>query len=509
LEVVFVSRLTRRLPALALVAVLATTILALVAVAPALAEGPQYKGVQLHSLWSDSSDEDMMHELDLAQNVGANVVRVDVAWSSLEQNGKGQYSDWYVARLDKFVNGADARGIKVIAMLWSSPCWASSAPDSKKDGCSGDWWNRGVTSYPPTHASDFGDAAKYLTSRYGTKLAALEVWNEPNQSYFFTAPDIAAAYAPILKAAYPAAKAGNADVPVLAGAFAFSDVGFLDKLYDQGIKGYYDGIAMHPYNEWRAPNDLWQPQWKEYAFLPGIQSIRDAQAAHGDSAPLWFTEFGWTTCRSGSPWCVSEEQQASYVPMTFALLNSPDYSYVKAAVAYNLRDKGTNLDDQESNFGLVKRDFTPKPAFAALKAQLAGSGSPAPATVTTDCGCGTRPPVTSPKAAVASLPTVKAAASVRGTTARTRTAKARLRVSLKVFVKRGFAYARGKAPRRSTVRIAVARCKGARKASTLRVSVRASASGRFQRKLGSSKSLSGCSVAASVASADSSRLRRA
>lgn len=343
---------------------------------------PTYRGVQLHSLWSDSTYADMDRELDLVRESGSNVVRLDVVWGSLEIDGKGRYSEDYVEKLDRFMRGANTRGIKVLVVLWSSPCWASSAPDDLKQGCTGAWWAREVGNYPPRDARDYADTARWLTGRYGTKLAALEVWNEPNLTQpgnSWQAANKAAAYAGLLKAAYPAAKAGDPSVPVLAGALSFADRPFLDALYREGIQGFYDGISIHPYNEWRDPSDRWQSQWKQYTFLPGLEWIREGQLLAGDSKPIWITEFGWTTAQQSSErWGVTEPQQADYVRNAFAILDGRDY--VEAAVVYNLRDKGTDPSDFESNFGLVNRDYTPKPAFWAMQAALrAGIPSPSSA----------------------------------------------------------------------------------------------------------------------------------
>src|SRR5207244_4651549 len=98
-----------------------------------------------------------------------------------------------------------------------------------KQSCTGDWWGRGVASYAPSNPADFADIARWVTSRYGTKLAALELWNEPNlaSKQFLNAADQAGTYSTLVKAAYPAAKAGNADVPVLAGAISGTDQSFL------------------------------------------------------------------------------------------------------------------------------------------------------------------------------------------------------------------------------------------------------------------------------------------
>jgi hypothetical protein len=337
----------------------------------ARASAPEFRGVMLHSLWE--SDEDMERELDLAAEAGSNVVRVNVGWSALEQAGNGEYNLPFVEKLDRFVGGAAARGMRVVAMLWNTPCWASSAPPSVKQGCEGAWWDRGVQWYPPENPNEYAEAARWMTDRYGTSLAALEVWNEPNliDGYWWRTTDPAGDYAELLKAAYPAAKAGNPSVPVLAGALQGGDRQFLEELYAHGVQGSYDGLSIHPYNEWRAPDDHWVPEWSRYTFLPAIESVRAAQIEAGDGAPLWLTEFGWTTAEGAYAYrdqrfTVSEAQQAAYIARALELVCSMEF--VEAALVYNLRDNGTDPAAYEENFGLVRRDFSPKPALEAFQA---------------------------------------------------------------------------------------------------------------------------------------------
>jgi polysaccharide biosynthesis protein PslG len=337
--------------------------------AAAVAAAPEYRGVQLHSLWTDASFADMPKELDLAAEAESNVVRLDVSWASLEWSGRGQYNAAYRSRLDEFMAQASSRGLRVIATLWTTPCWASSAPDSVKQNCSGPWWDREVQFYPPSDPRDYGAAARWMTSRYGKTLAALEVWNEPNIDFWWKTADGPAAYAELLNAAYPAAKQGNASVPVLAGSIAGPNRSYLEELYAQGIVGNYDGLAIHPYNEGRAPDDGW---------VAAIESLREAQQQAGDSAPLWFTEFGWPTTQ------VSESDQARYLMRSYQLMCNMDF--VKAAVVYGLRDTGTDPYNIFENFGIVRRDLSHKPAFDALRdadGQLCAV-EPEPSTTTND-----------------------------------------------------------------------------------------------------------------------------
>jgi len=255
-----VSRPSRR-RAVALATCL--TLLAFAAAVPATARSAPtpLRGAATH-LWTSYDPATLTRELDALDAAGANAVRFDVSWATLEEQGNGVVNQWYLGLLRDFIDKAAARDIKVIASLIGTPCWASTAPDTLKDGCSAGWFDRGVGWYPPASMAEYGDAARYVTSTFGSRLAALEVWNEPNlcvskdpvvdcaekpgSSGRFWRTDRpgttdnleAVRYAELLKAAYPAAKQGDATVPVLAGAMAWGDGGFLRSLYAQGIKGH-------------------------------------------------------------------------------------------------------------------------------------------------------------------------------------------------------------------------------------------------------------------------------
>lgn len=343
----------------------------------------QLLGAQSHATWGSVSYEEMDRELDLLARAGATAVRTDISWSSLETEGKGDMSGWYVERFERFLRGAEARGIRVIATLWSTPCWASSAPDEPKQGCSGSWWERGVERYSPRDPADYGDAAAWVAARWGARLGALELWNEPNvpEHGFLRAPDAGLAYAGLVKAAYRRVKAAAPGLPVLAGALAYSDQGFLERMYSLGLKDHFDGLSLHPYNEWRDPADPWKLQWRRYTFVTGVPHMHRVMSAHGDAhKQLWLTEFGWSTCGEGDRWCVSEQQQADFVRDGLRIVRG--WPFVRAAIVYNLRNKGSEPTDREHQFGLVRRDFSPKPGYAAFQQALSDDGAaptPAPA----------------------------------------------------------------------------------------------------------------------------------
>ena len=320
-----------------------------------------YRGVQLHSLRGSITDEQRTRELELTDKAGSNVIRVDVGWSTLEQKGKGQLSSSYVSKMDATVNGANSRGMKVILTVLSTPCWASSAPEDLKQGCEGSWWDRGVTQYPPTNPADYGDIVRWMTSRYGDKLAAIEVWNEPtlDGKRFWVAPDRAAAYAQLLKAAYPAAKQGDSDVAVLA-TLDGTDREFYAAIRDHDIEGSYDGLGAHPYGQ---------------RDFTGLKALHDLQQANGDDTPIWVTEYGWAT--GDGDWGVTEAEQAQNIEESYAKLDALDW--VEAVVLYQLRDNGTNTSEMEDNWGVTLRDYTPKPGYVALTKAFTGAPPTDPA----------------------------------------------------------------------------------------------------------------------------------
>lgn len=335
----------------------------------------RYYGAQVHALWSGNTPGDVTRQLDLLSGLNANTARVDVAWSSLQTNGPGTINSSYRDRIDALVSGAQRRGIALVLTLNETPCWASAAPSTLKLGCTGAYWDRGVTRYPPVRVTDFAWAAHWVAARYGTRIAALELWNEPNYNRGGYSPlittDRVSTYAAMVKAAYPAAKAAAPALPVLAGAISFGDDTFLNGLYSKGIQGSYDGISVHPYNEWRAPGAVHDARYYKYDYVQGLTAVRAAMVAQGDRAPVWITEMGWTTCTVGADrWCVTAQQQASYVAAAATMATR--WPWVRAFIAYNLRDKGTSPAGTEDNFGLVRRDYTPKPALAALRAAFTG-----------------------------------------------------------------------------------------------------------------------------------------
>lgn len=329
----------------------------------------QIAGLNAHLMWSGVSAAEQDSQLEQIADAGAGIVRVDVGWSSLEQNAKGTYERWYLDQLDTLVDKADQHGVKLLITFTDSPCWASSAPESLKQGCDGAWWDRGVNRYPPANPQDYADALAFLVGRYGDRVAGWEIWNEPNLKYFFTSDNAAADYARIVRAAYPAAKAADPDATVVAGSLSEAPVEFVEQLFQNGIGGNFDAFSIHPYSGDASPLDPLDGASVKSSFARGIPAVRQVMLDHGEDKPLWLTEFGWSTStiRGSYSWMngVNEATQALYTEQ--ALTKVKEWPYVSVAIVFELMDEDDDPGDRNSNFGLLHHDGTAKPAFAAFR----------------------------------------------------------------------------------------------------------------------------------------------
>jgi hypothetical protein len=296
-----------------------------------------------------------------AHALGSQIVRTEAPWAMIEPSGSGQIDPNALVFLDRVFSDASANGIRVILDVFDTPCWASSAPAALLAGCTLGGSSQ-ANAWPPLDPSPYATFVAFLAKRYASGLAAIEIWNEPDQANqaYFAGPNKAQRYAAILRAAYPAIKQVDPHLTVLAGSLVGSNGAFLRALYAAGIKGYYDGLAIHFYN----------------LVLGSVRSIHETQLANGDATPLWLDEFGWSSCYPShriqqEQACVTPQIQAQNVADTLrALARTP---YVAAEALYTLRSS------PGEDFGVLGESGVHKPSFKALSNALAspfGAASP-------------------------------------------------------------------------------------------------------------------------------------
>jgi len=322
-----------------------------------LSTAPQLGGVNIVGIGPEPLSE-ADAAIAQAHALHAKVVRTEMPWAALESAGPGQIEPRTLAFADRLVNDAAADGIHVIMLAESTPCWASSAPASLLSTCSTQRASQ-ANAWPPSNPAAYASFVGYLAQRYGTHLAAIEIWNEPDQANqdYFAGPEKPQRYAAILRAAYPAIKQMNPNVPVLAGSLVGSNGVFLRALYAAGIKGYYDGLSMHFYT----------------LTLGALRSIHEVQLANGDTKPLWLDEFGWSSCYPKAriqqeQACVTAQTQATNLTNIYRSLART--KYVAAVVLYKLQST------PQEEFGVLSPGGARKPAFNALSRMLTSPSGP-------------------------------------------------------------------------------------------------------------------------------------
>ncbi len=99
-----------------------------------------------------------------------------------------------------------------------------------------------------------------LAQRYMSDNVAWELWNEPNYSEFFstTSP---ATYAELACSGYQGVKSVAPNATVVAGALSGSDWTWLEAAYQDGLKGCFDVLSVHPYDPIgpEPPGPSWEP----------------------------------------------------------------------------------------------------------------------------------------------------------------------------------------------------------------------------------------------------------
>ncbi|AMY19963.1 hypothetical protein A3Q40_02595 [Rhodococcus sp. PBTS 1] len=320
------------------------------------ASGSTQVGGSPGALFGGLSDADLARELELARDAGMFAVRIDVDWSVVEPVRGNR--DWGVP--DRMVDAITARGMCVLGIVTYAPEWARVATAVEEE------YGR------PADPRRFAEFAGAAAERYRDRISLWEVWNEPNLStYFKPAPD-PVVYALMLRGAHRAITRANPDAVVVSGGMApgsaagggIPAVAFVLALYELGAVRYADALNVHPFTFPGLPSDAPAAGDAGGNSAMVLWPIRDVMVARGDAAkPVWMTAVGAPT--GSAEGAVSEDAQATTVRI---LLNATvGNSWLGPSFVYAIRDNGTDESVLDDNFGIVRRDYTPKPALAEVR----------------------------------------------------------------------------------------------------------------------------------------------
>lgn len=297
----------------------------------------------------------MNARLDQMVDAGGDFIRADMRMDGIKTSTGYNWSQF-----DTFVNAADAKGLEVISLINS--------------------FGNLSTSTGRTAVADFAGTA---AARYGTKIDAWEFGNEQNMAGITPAN-----YTAALKLVYPAIKAvdstdtvitgGTASVPSNQGSLYGANY-YLQQIYANGGKAYFDAVAHHPYDYPYTPAN--SPSWGGTTMMQN--DLRATMAANGDSGKdIWITEMGAPSAGGGA--AVGEAGQAATVQQIYDIAHASDWA--GPVLWYSLKDRGGSTSNTENWFGLLRPDGSAKPAWNTFDtiASADGDGATTPPPVDPD-----------------------------------------------------------------------------------------------------------------------------
>jgi len=273
----------------------------------------------------------------LAALAGVNWIRDRMRWGTLQpQKNKFAQNTTY----DSSVTFQAKLGLKVLQVFHDTPAWAV---DKNLDPC------RPVKRFPRNlcHLFEF---CRALAHRYPGRVLAWEPWNEANITGFggHTIDEICT----FQKAAYLGFKAGDPDLIVGWNAYCWKPT----QLHTDGVLAnetwpYFDTYNIHSYD------------WP-YTYLKLWEPVRSAACGR----PIWVTEAdrGMIT-KEPPPWY--DLTRKAEIQKAHILAQEYTYSLFAGANRHFHFILGNYHEDHNSvQFGLLRRDFTPRPAYVALAA---------------------------------------------------------------------------------------------------------------------------------------------
>lgn len=281
--------------------------------------------------------------------LGVKNLRIDIPWRWIEQTR----GNWTWTGLDRVVDLARADGMSILGVFTTTPPWAALGGSSNQQ----------------TRPADPAAWARFIAvavQRYRGRIAAYELWNEPNgREYFAPDPD-PVAYAAMTRAAVPAIRAADPSAIVLAGGLGpapdadgtMSAVRFLGRMLDAGM-GAVDAYAFHPYDTQSMADAA---RWDGTPTRQLIEMQRILRARGEGEKRIWATEYGADSQAVGA-----DAQNALVVTGTMQWTES---AFAGPLFIHHHRDQSIS-----DGFGLADMNLSPKPA--AYSAQwFGGNGVP-------------------------------------------------------------------------------------------------------------------------------------
>lgn len=322
------------------------------------------------------SDAEQTRALALLHDGGFVWVRQHFYWNEIEpQPGVFQWDAW-----DRIVTRASENGLRLIAVLDTSPAWARA--EGEKD----------LAAAPPARVDDYAAFVSAFVRRYRGQVEYVQIWDNPNVHPFWGVR-IAdpTEYTALLRAGAVSARREDPAVRILSAGLApnaemirghpdYSDVLFLRGMYDAGARDYFDILGSKPYGMWSGPED--RRVSPDVFNFSRVLLLRDEMVAHGDATkPVMAVEMGWSALPAGwsggaSPWG-SDGEAVQSARLAGAIRRARgEWPWMSALVIQTLQP-AAERDDPLWGLALVDANWQPRPLYTAAVQAAAEPVTPA------------------------------------------------------------------------------------------------------------------------------------
>jgi hypothetical protein len=324
-------------------------------------------------LWWDDGFTGM--RLDQVRLMVFSHVKQTFAWEDIEP-APGQIN---LSRADAILGEIERRGLKLVARLSDAPDWAHPSALGHKDV---DF----IDAPPdPEFMHAWANFCGTVASRYAGRIAAYQIWNEPNlMREWGNRPPHAGQYVELLRVCSSAIRAADPQAILISAGLsptgtccdvARPDDLYLQELYDAGFQQYIDVVGVHApgYSAPHISPDEAEANGSQRFFtFRRVEDLRRVMIQNGDAArQIAILEVGWNTDTEGyhpeyAWFAVDDETQARYLVEAFQYAADHWRPWVGLMSVIYIADPSWDKEDEEYWWAVIRPNGWTRSAFVKL-----------------------------------------------------------------------------------------------------------------------------------------------
>jgi hypothetical protein len=276
-------------------------------------------------------------EYALLDELGSVWIRRTFDWEDIEpEEGRWDFAEW-----DDYVDSAKAAGKKILATLAYDVGWIYEENEARRN-------------IIPEKIPYYLRYVETVVRRYQDRIDAFEIWNEPNNPfYFWKGSD--RDFFELARAATAKIKEIDPAIKVAAAGFWLAPQGFIRGMFESGAMEQVDILSFHPY--------AGSPRGAIRSYDRLLKII----GPYHFKGQIWITEIGFPT-RGIYIGRISEDNYPEYIVKTLVgfAVRGVEVNFWYELFDKKNRDEAVSRINPSQYFGLAYPDFTRKRGAAAF-----------------------------------------------------------------------------------------------------------------------------------------------